>query len=276
MGALTDRKSHFDFGENWARFAQGITEQHIARARDGVAKLLGSDLADHSFLEIGCGSGIHTLAALQLGAASVMAFDIDARAVETARALLSRHVPDEPWELALRSVFDIPAGSIQYDIVYSWGVLHHTGDMRRAIERAASLVKPQGRLVIALYRKTPMCGFWRAEKRFFVHGPRWYRPLAELTFSALFVLALALIGRNPIRYIAEYPKARGMSFRTDIRDWLGGYPYESAAPEEVRDWLAALGFAEERFFPGNTRLGLLGVGCDEYVFRKSAHTQQSS
>lgn len=268
MSSLTAPETHYEFGENWARFAAGVTEHHVAQAVAGLARLVGSDLAGLSFLELGCGSGIHSLAALELGAGDVAALDIDPRSVETARALLTRFAPGRAWRVETQSLLDIPAGSLQADLVYSWGVLHHTGDLAAALERAASLVRPGGRLVLALYRKTPLCGFWRREKRLYTHGPRWYRPIADRVLAALLVAGLLAIGRNPIRYIRDYPKARGMSFMTDVRDWLGGYPYESIAPEETRRRLAALGFAEERFFPCNTRLGLLGVGCDEYVFRR--------
>jgi SAM-dependent methyltransferase len=268
--ALTDRESHFDFGDNWAQYAEGVTETHVARATVALTRLVGPGLAGKSFLEIGCGSGIHSLAALRLGAASIVAFDIDARAVETARALLSHYWRESNWRVEQRSIFDVAPGSLQADVVYSWGVLHHTGDMWTALERATSLVSPRGHLVIALYRKTPMCPFWRIEKRLYAHGPPWYRRAAEAGFTALFTAALAATGRNPRRYIENYGSARGMDFATDIRDWLGGYPYQSAAPAEVRRRMEAKGFTQAQFFPCKTRFGLLGVGCDEYVFAAAA------
>jgi SAM-dependent methyltransferase len=268
--ALTDRESHYDFGDNWAQYAEGVTDAHIERATAALTTLVGPQLAGKSFLEIGCGSGIHSLAALRLGAASLVAFDIDARAVETARVLLTRYWPENNWRVEQRSIFDVAPGSLQVDVVYSWGVLHHTGDMWAALDRAISLVAPGGRLVIALYRKTPMCPFWRVEKRLYAHGPQWYRRAAETAFTGLFAAALLASGRNPQRYIETYGSARGMNFATDIRDWLGGYPYQSGAPAEVRRRVEAKGFTQTRFYPCNTRFGLLGVGCDEYVFAAAA------
>jgi SAM-dependent methyltransferase len=266
MVDLTDAKTHFQFGENWARFAGGLSEAQIASSVAGMAKLVGDNLSGRTFLDIGCGSGIHALAALRLGAASVVAVDLDPRAADTARSLLARHAPARSWTVETRSVFDIACDAGHYDIVYSWGVLHHTGAMRQAIEQSASLVRPGGQLVIAIYRKTPMCSFWRIEKCLYSRGPHWYRAIADVTFSALLVLGLSLAGRNPVRYIRNYQRARGMRFLTDVRDWLGGYPYESASPAEVGTIVEALGFYRGRFFPCSTRIGLLGVGCDEYVF----------
>ncbi|MCA3275110.1 MAG: class I SAM-dependent methyltransferase [Methylobacterium sp.] len=121
-------------------------------------------------LDIGCGSGLHSLAALRLGAARVHAIDLDRLSVETTRDLLGRYAAGEAWTVEELSVFDM-AGLPQYDIVYSWGVLHHTGAMRRAIGEAAARVAPGGLLCLALYRRTPFCGLWRIEKRLYCASP---------------------------------------------------------------------------------------------------------
>lgn len=268
MTDLTDRQTHYAFGENWARFVAGLNDTQIDRAAAGIGRLLGDAMVGRSFLDLGCGSGLHALAALRLGAASVTAVDIDPRSADTARALLSRYAAGQPWTVETRSAFDLMPDADGYDIVYSWGVLHHTGDLRRAIECAAALVRPGGRLVLALYRRTPMCRFWRLEKRLYSQSPAWLRAVADMALASMIVFALSATGRNPVRYIRAYSSARGMSFLTDVRDWLGGYPYESAAPSEIDGMVKTLGFTTERFFPCNTRVGLLGVGCDEYVFSR--------
>lgn len=268
MADLTDRHTHYAFGENWARFVAGLNDAQIDRAAAGIVRLLGDEIVGKSFLDLGCGSGLHSLAALRLGAASVTAVDIDPRSVDTTRALLARYAAGQPWTAATCSAFDLMPDADGHDIVYSWGVLHHTGDMRRAIKCAAALVRPGGRLVLAIYRRTPMCRFWRVEKRLYSHAPAWLKAIADMALAGLIVLALAATGRNPSRYIRAYPSARGMSFLTDVRDWLGGYPYDSAAPSEIDGMFKELGFTSERFFPCNTRIGLLGVGCDEYVFSR--------
>ena len=59
-----------------------------------------------------------------------------------------------------------------FDIVYSWGVLHHTGDVWHAIENAASRVKPGGIFYIALYSADvqidPGPDFWLGIKKKYV------------------------------------------------------------------------------------------------------------
>jgi 2-polyprenyl-3-methyl-5-hydroxy-6-metoxy-1,4-benzoquinol methylase len=157
---------HFAFGENWSKFADIVDEKMVDEATRGFQRLLGDVVAGKSVIDIGCGSGLHALAALRAGAASVRAIDVDPRSVDTTRRLLGDRAPRPDWDCRLLSVFDLdPDIEGRFDIVYSWGALHHTGAMYDAIAQAASLVKPGGFLCLALYNKTPLCGFWRFEKK---------------------------------------------------------------------------------------------------------------
>lgn len=154
---LTQLDTHFAFGKNWAAFADKIQESEIAEAVAGLSRFFaGESLAGKRFLDIGCGSGLHSLAALRLGAAEVVAVDLDPDSVETARAVLGHHASDTSvWRVQQASVFALdPTAMGTFDVIYSWGVLHHTGDMMRALRQAASLVKPGGLFIFALYRKT--------------------------------------------------------------------------------------------------------------------------
>ena len=126
-----------------------------------------------TFLDIGCGSGLNALAALSLGAASVTAVDIDENSVSTTQALLAARAPNPNWSAKLASVFDMTPDTFgTFDVVYSWGVLHHTGSMWKAIDCAARLVSPGGLYAIAIYTKTPLCGFWQYEKAFYSKSPK--------------------------------------------------------------------------------------------------------
>lgn len=268
---LEQLDTHFAFGENWADFAAAIDETRIAQAEAGL-RLLVPDLTDRTFLDVGCGSGIHALAALRLGVARARALDLDPASVGTARALLEARAPaDSDWSADVRSVFDLdPAADGTWDVVYSWGVLHHTGSMWRAVERAAALVAPGGTFALALYLRTPACGLWRLEKRIYAHSPSFVQALLRWPFKAALVLGMAAKGSNPLQRIREYHKVRGMSWHHDVHDWLGGYPYESATPTEVRERVEALGF--RHVASHNTRvkaLGLFGSGCGEYVFERA-------
>lgn len=272
---LTSASTHFAFGKNWAEYADKITETEIVEAQAGLSRLLSEEgLEGKRFLDIGCGSGIHSLAALRLGAREVMAVDIDAHSVATTQMLLQRESPNSRFSVNESSVFDLNAETAgTFDVVYSWGVLHHTGDMYRAIRCASDLVSTGGRFIFALYRKTWACGFWKREKSWYAKASPEGQRHARGVYVALFRLGLRLTGRRFEEYIRNYNSNRGMDYYHDVHDWMGGYPYESISPAEVESLMASLGLRKERVFTRKGRLlgrdpGVFGSGCDEYVYRR--------
>lgn len=263
--------TRFRFGENWQSFVATVDPGRIRAAEEGLLRLLPRDaIAGRSFLDIGCGSGLSALAAVRLGARSVEALDADAQSVAAADALLRKFAPGGPWRVGQESVFELsPERHGTYDIVYSWGVLHHTGDLWQAMARAAALTAPDGWLALALYRKTPLCGFWAVEKRLYAGaGPAAQRAARAIYMSA-FAAGLLATGRSPFAYARTYRSARGMDWPHDVHDWLGGYPYELTDPAQVRAFLEAHNFALERQFEHQAAaLGMFGSHCDEYVARR--------
>jgi 2-polyprenyl-6-hydroxyphenyl methylase/3-demethylubiquinone-9 3-methyltransferase len=276
MKDLTRQETHFAFGKNWASYARSIGRPEIDEAVAGLSRLLdGKRLEGKRFLDIGSGSGLHALAAFELGAAEVVALDIDPDSVETTRAVLALHAPGRPAEVAQASVFDLsPAQYGRFDIVYSWGALHHTGDMLRAIRMAAPLVAESGLLMFALYRRIWMDPFWRWEKRWYSKASPQSQARARALYVALFRLGLRITGRRFADYVAAYTQQRGMDFHHDAHDWMGGWPYESILPREVAALMSELGFNPVSEFAvrgllGGRRVGLFGSGCDEYVYRRA-------
>ncbi|MBV9860490.1 MAG: class I SAM-dependent methyltransferase [Alphaproteobacteria bacterium] len=258
----------FRFGENWVSFAATVTEERLAEAERGLLRLFpGGEIEGSRFLDIGCGSGLSALAACRIGAAQVEAIDVDPQSVEAARGLLFRFAPQARWRVTQRDVFDLaPERDGRYDIVYSWGVLHHTGAMWPAIRKASALLAPGGHLAVALYRRTPLCFLWKREKRFYAAAGSTAQAILRAVYKSLYRLGLVATGRRPGRYIAEYKSARGMDWAHDVHDWLGGYPYQSAAPGDVVVFLNGLGLTLERVFEHPAAAaGLFGSHCDEYV-----------
>lgn len=260
---LTERASHFDFGRNWADFSKHIDEDRLDAAIDSVRRLV-PDIEGKTFLDIGSGSGLFSAAALRLGAARVQAIDLDEDSVATTRRVLESYGDADRWSVQQLSVFDLtPETFGRFDVVYSWGVLHHTGDMWRAIDRAAAAVAPGGKFAFALYEKTPLCGAWRVEKRAYTKASPRAQKLARKAYSALFNLARFASGRG----LRKTDMKRGMQFEHDVHDWMGGYPYESTNREEVLRHMTALGFKEVLDLPVPVHLaGLFGSGCSEYVY----------
>src|SRR5262249_47640698 len=149
MGTAKNIEHRFRFGENWASYAKLISKDHLEQAKSGLLKLIrAEDITGKSFLDIGCGSGLHALAAAQLGAGRILAIDLDPESVATATTVLSNSNLAVPWRTEVNSVFELdPIRLGTFDIVYSWGVLHHTGNMWHAISKASSLVASNGLLV---------------------------------------------------------------------------------------------------------------------------------
>lgn len=262
-----DPELRFAFGRNWRSFLATLDEYRIDEARHRLSESLGRDgLHGVRVLDIGSGSGLSSLVMHQLGA-DVVAFDYDADSVACTEELRRRYAPDASnWQIMRGSALDptFMAELGKFDLVYSWGVLHHTGAMWPAIELAAARVAPQGTLLLALYNDQ---GFrsriWHAIKRAYCSGAtgRW---LVEAAFYPVFA-AYALWAdlrhfHVPGNYAREYKQKRGMSLFHDWRDWLGGYPFEVAKPEDVVRRLAAYGFALRR------KTLAQGLGCNEFVF----------
>jgi 2-polyprenyl-6-hydroxyphenyl methylase/3-demethylubiquinone-9 3-methyltransferase len=269
--SLKNVSTHFAFGRNWASYADLIDDRRIEEAKDALVRLLGRrTLVDKTFLDIGCGSGLHAVAAAHLGASRIVAVDIDPAAVATTRRVLPRHAPNASFEAHELSVFDLtPETYGRFAVVYSWGVLHHSGAMREAMEIAARVVEPGGLFAFALYHRTRMCGLWTWEKRWYSGASPRLQGLARKLHVALLRLRFRLTGRDFRSYVADYKSLRGMDFAHDVHDWLGGYPYESISAPEVETIMRGLGFAHVRSFTTPVTIGLFGSGCDEYVYRRT-------
>ena len=261
MTHLLDVDSHFAFGENWRSFARLIDPDRLKASDAGIGRIFEpQELQGRTVLDIGSGSGLPAASLLRMGATHVTCVDIDENSVAATRQTLSGFAPHDAWTAEVASVFNL-AG--QYDVVYSWGVLHHTGDMRRAVRHAASLVKPGGLLAIALYAKTPLCRFWKVFKRVYSRAPRPAQNVAGAIYGC-FASVLRTVAR---RKSPTQVRARGMNSSHDIHDWLGGYPYESANLSDVQAMLPEFELirVNRRYDPRT--MGVLGSGCDEYVLR---------
>jgi len=260
----------FEFGRNWARFLEGLTEERIQKAEESLQDMLGlKSLAGRTFVDIGSGSGLFSLAGRRLGA-RVHSLDYDPHSVACTEELRRRFFPDSAdWIVEQGSVLDADQMRRlgRFDIVYSWGVLHHTGHMWDALENVAPLVRDGGLLFIAIYNDQGKTSRrWLAVKR------RYNRLSPGLRFMVLWpafvklwwrrLLKDALLGR-PGHSWREYKRLRGMSAWADVVDWVGGYPFEVAKPEEIFDFYYQRGFDLVRM---KTEGG--DLGCNEFVFRK--------
>ena len=275
---LTDLESHFSFGENWASYALGIGDEQISDAEAGLHRLLGDvDLTGKRFLDIGCGSGLHSLAALRQGAAEVIALDFDPNSVTTTQAVLKKFAPPgSRYQVLTMSVFDLtPEMFGQFNVVYSWGVLHHTGNMYHALTQAGKMVIPGGHFLFALYQKTWLCPFWKWEKKHYASGSPAFQRFVQQMYFFIMDVRLRLKGSSLHSYKENYKlNKRGMDYQHDVHDWLGGYPYESASPQEIESFMNTEGFIINNVYTEKSvrllgrSIGLSGSACDEFVYQK--------
>ena len=253
----------FNFGTNWLDYSvRVLDQQHVDEAMLALAELLGADVfRGKRFVDVGFGSGIVSIGAGMLGADSVGGIDVSdeslaAATINAQKFVVGTCIP----EFRLGSILDsaVVESLGAADIVYAWGVLHHTGRMWDAMRNAARIVAPGGTFVVAIYNKHFTSPAWKSVKWVYNKSPRLlqraiYYGSIPLIISAKFVATR----KHPLR------KRRGMDFYIDVVDWLGGYPYEYATPTEVESFVTALGFELVKKKAAETP-----IGCNEFVFRK--------
>jgi SAM-dependent methyltransferase len=263
----------FQFGDNWRSFLDCLDGERVTGAEKSLQWLLHRERLDEiRFLDVGSGSGLSSLAARRLGA-RVVSFDYDPQSVKCTAMLRDRFFQNDPdWRIERGSILDRDYLKElgQFDVVYSWGVLHHTGALHDAIRNAAQLVVPGGTLVLALYRNTALCWFWALEKRWYCRASETAQALARAIYVGMMRTAFTLVRRDFASYVSHYSGNRGMDFTHDVHDWLGGYPYESIRPREVNRLLNQLGFQQMRVKLHRSSIGFFGSGCNEYVYQRIA------
>ena len=267
---MTDKR--FGFGKNWQKFSEGMSDKRVESSIKNLSVLLQTEtLEGKSFLDIGSGSGLSTVAALKMGA-RVHAFDYDQDSVDATKRNVVRFIPNANAVIEQGSALDedYMSGLGSFDVVHSWGVLHHTGGMWEGLDLAARSVTPGGLFALAIYNDQGGASRrWLKIKKLYVSLPSFLRlalvGLVGLYFEGRAAVARLANFRNPLPFKDWKSRIedRGMTVWYDLVDWVGGYPFEVAKPEEIFVFLQERGFS----LSGIKTCGG-GHGCNEFLFER--------
>ena len=264
----------FKFGKNWKSFVkENLTDKSLNEAIRCTKKTLEKaniNIQNKEIIDIGCGSGLFSLVILKLGAKHVTCVDYDPDSIScTTELLKSQNYKEDNFACIEGSILDesFVEKLGKYDLVYSWGVLHHTGDLLKAIKNSTLLIKEDGSIFISLYQKTILDRFWKIEKRFYSGTSKFFKLIINNIWVLKTRISFALKGRSFNQMISSYDQGRGMNFYKDVYDWLGGYPYEGITPKACISIFLKLGFTNT-YLNRTGKYWALSSTCNEFVFRK--------
>ena len=268
---MRDDELRFSFGKNWRSFLTTLDNERIKKAEITLKQFLEiDDLNGMKFLDVGSGSGLFSLAARNLGA-KVLSFDYDDDSVACTKELKRRYFSDDDnWKIEQGSVLDEKyiESLGDFDIVYSWGVLHHTGNLKQALSNVMIPVKEKGYLYIAIYNDQGLASrVWTKVKKLY-NTNIFGRSVVVMFYFPYFTVQSLILGlvryRNPFGHFIRYRQKRGMSVFHDWIDWLGGYPFETKKPADL-----FIFYRKRNFKLTNLKL-TRGIGCNEFVFVKDS------
>lgn len=260
MDLIDSGRVEFSFGRNWKEFLPTIDDNAIKEAGKDIDQWLGSqNIQGKSVIDIGSGSGLSSLCIYYRGCRRLVSFDSDPESVETAKFLAARAGSPDNWAIFQGSIIDETLINRlgTFEIVHSWGVLHHTGKMWQAMAHAIRLCAPGALFLISIYAAGDRYEEHLALKRRFNAAD----PGTKADMIRIQMERTKSFYRDNENSEGGLNRDRGMTHYHDAVDWLGGLPYEVAHASEVLLFCINRGLVPLRVF--ERRQG----GCSVYLFR---------
>ncbi len=252
----------FSFGKNWQAYSKNaLTKKSLMDFKHDFDELFnGIDFKNKKFIDIGFGQGLAILIAAEKGA-DVVGIDIDANNIKALNITLQEMGRVKVPKTDIVSILDddyVNRYKSNYDIVHSWGVLHHTGNMTKGFDNACDLVATNGYFICSIYNRHWSSPIWKIIKYLYNISPLICQQLINgFFYPIIFIAKWIVTGKNPKQ------KERGMNFFYDVIDWIGGYPYEYATENEIIELVSKKGFVCIKSCPA-----AVPTGCNEFVFER--------
>jgi 2-polyprenyl-3-methyl-5-hydroxy-6-metoxy-1,4-benzoquinol methylase len=200
----------------WTKYLPEIRQQ-----KEFLAKYIGlENIKGKSVLDAGCGTGVAAVCFKLLGAKEVYAIDISDGALKTAKSLAKKYKVNITFQKENLLDFKLKK---KFDIIHSYGVLHHTADARMAFDNLCNLLNPGGRFYLALYLKTPLTVFHQAARNILTKFPKSFRITISKVIKALFAKG-------------SKKAKRGFQDEGDVLDWFFVPHRTHHTPKEVSGW----------------------------------------
>ncbi len=181
-------------------------------------------------LDGGSGSGMISVAFAVMGA-DVTGVDVTPKCVEN--GCKNADLFGVQCRFLKRNLLSLDLCGETFDIIYNWGVLHHTQDARKSFTNLAKHLKPGGEMIVAVYLKTVLSGFWNFLRIFYQESPQVFKTLF-LNTGSIFLNGVDYF--NNLFFNKERYMMRGTNNKEILNDWFG-VPYRTFHTyEEVFEW----------------------------------------
>ena len=243
----------FKFGENWLKFNKLINYKKILQATKSLKKY-NIKFKKKSFLDVGCGSGLFSLAASTMGCNKIYSIDVDNSSIKSTQIVRNNFKKKSlNWKVEKVSLIgdNFKKKCFNYDIIYCWGVAHHTGNMFKAFKNLSDVAKLNSYLIIAIYNDEGLKSkIWWLIKFIYNFVPQGLKKLyAFFIMSIIRKLYVIIRLLFTLKFNELYSflkkktkRTRGMNKEIDIMDWVGGYPYEYIKFNDLKKYFIAKGF----------------------------------